>query len=167
MPGNDGDSSSGSGPNPNANPNSVPKLSNGGTPPQLKRSRTITAAVASGGAAAVGRAATAPLPSSRRLTVAVDNPSDAPANGGVFDRDWYYPSFLGPYAARPRATGRTSSSGPKKLDVPLPASTIGDLSHSRVRPTSSGGVRKQNKDVCGPTSPTDTPTITKDSSSTC
>ncbi|KAJ8460963.1 hypothetical protein OPV22_033889 [Ensete ventricosum] len=126
MPTCDGDSSSGSGPNPN--PNSVPKLSNGGMAPQLKRSRTITASLAPGGAAAVlgpqppavGRAATAPLPASRRLTVAVDNPSDVPSNGGVFDRDWYYPSFLGPYAVRPRATGRASSSGPKKLDVPLP-----------------------------------------------
>ncbi|CAD5189494.1 unnamed protein product [Musa acuminata subsp. malaccensis] len=132
MPRNDGDSSSGSGPNPNPNPNSVPKLSNGGTPPQLKRSRTITATVASGGAAAVRRAATGPLPSSRRLTVAVDNPSDAPANGGVFDRDWCYPSFLGPYAARPRATGRASSSGPKKLDVPLPLQSSADRSSAAL-----------------------------------
>ncbi|XP_064974516.1 probable ion channel POLLUX isoform X2 [Musa acuminata AAA Group] len=132
MPRNDGDSSSGSGPNPNPNPNSVPKLSNGGTPPQLKRSRTITATVASGGAAAVRRAATGPLPSPRRLTVAVDNPSDAPANGGVFDRDWCYPSFLGPYAARPRATGRASSSGPKKLDVPLPLQSSTDRSSAAL-----------------------------------
>ncbi|XP_065049221.1 probable ion channel POLLUX isoform X2 [Musa acuminata AAA Group] len=132
MPRNDGDSSSGSGPNPNPNPNSVPKLSNGGTPPQLKRSRTITATMASGGAAAVRRAATGPLPSSRRLTVAVDNPSDAPANGGVFDRDWCYPSFLGPYAARPRATGRASSSGPKKLDVPLPLQSSTDRSSAAL-----------------------------------
>ncbi|XP_009410665.2 probable ion channel POLLUX isoform X2 [Musa acuminata AAA Group] len=132
MPRNDGDSSSGSGPNPNPNPNSVPKLSNGGTPPQLKRSRTITATMASGGAAAVRRAATGPLPSSRRLTVAVDNPSDAPENGGVFDRDWCYPSFLGPYAARPRATGRASSSGPKKLDVPLPLQSSTDRSSAAL-----------------------------------
>ncbi|RRT85071.1 hypothetical protein B296_00003488 [Ensete ventricosum] len=138
MPTCDGDSSSGSGPNPN--PNSVPKLSNGGTAPQLKRSRTITASLAPGGAAAVlgpqppavGRAATAPLPASRRLTVAVDNPSDVPSNGGVFDRDWYYPSFLGPYAVRPRATCRASSSGPKKLDVPLPPPSSTDRSSAAV-----------------------------------
>ncbi|RWW74826.1 hypothetical protein BHE74_00017203 [Ensete ventricosum] len=138
MPTCDGDSSSGSGPNPN--PNSVPKLSNGGMAPQLKRSRTITASLAPGGAAAVlgpqppavGRAATAPLPASRRLTVAVDNPSDVPSNGGVFDRDWYYPSFLGPYAVRPRATGRASSSGPKKLDVPLPPPSSTDRSSAAV-----------------------------------
>lgn len=61
----------------------------------------------------VRRSSTAPLPpppasavgaspTPRRLTVAVDDPSYAAPNGGVLDRDWCYPSFLGPHASRPR-----------------------------------------------------------------
>ncbi|XP_039850149.1 probable ion channel POLLUX isoform X1 [Panicum virgatum] len=61
----------------------------------------------------VRRSSTAPLPpppasaagasaAPRRLTVAVDDPSYAAPNGGVLDRDWCYPSFLGPHASRPR-----------------------------------------------------------------
>ncbi|WOK96422.1 hypothetical protein Cni_G05129 [Canna indica] len=142
----DGDSSSGSSPNPTSN------LSNGGTPPhQLTKSRTITAWPAAACAASDGssppvvrRAFTGPLPPPRRLTVAVDNPSDAPVNGGVFDRDWCYPSFLGPYAARPRAASRPSvvsrpgpgpSSEPGRVDVPLPPQRMTDRS-----PTASSAV---------------------------
>ncbi|TVU36361.1 hypothetical protein EJB05_18293, partial [Eragrostis curvula] len=56
----------------------------------------------------IRRSSTAPLPPAaagqtpRRLVVAVDDPSYAAPNGGVLDRDWCYPSFLGPHASRPR-----------------------------------------------------------------
>ncbi|XP_074578184.1 putative ion channel POLLUX isoform X3 [Curcuma longa] len=128
-----GDPSYGSDSNPSSTSSS--DLGNGGTRPQLKKSRTVTAsssAASSHGSSPplVRRAATATatLPPPRRLTVAVDNPSDSPANGGVLDRDWFYPSFLGPYAARPRANSRaataarpaTASSGTRKMELPLP-----------------------------------------------
>lgn len=126
-----GDPSYGSDSNPSSTSSS--DLGNGGTRPQLKKSRTVTAsssAASSHGSSPplVRRAATATLPLPRRLTVAVDNPSDSPANGGVLDRDWFYPSFLGPYAARPRANSRaataarpaTASSGTRKMELPLP-----------------------------------------------
>ncbi|XP_062207595.1 probable ion channel POLLUX isoform X2 [Phragmites australis] len=96
--------------------------------PQLTKSRTISGSAAASFAAAdrgggggggggrdsilVRRSSTAPLPppaaaagaapAPRRLTVAVDDPSYAAPNGGVLDRDWCYPSFLGPHASRPR-----------------------------------------------------------------
>ncbi|PUZ53770.1 hypothetical protein GQ55_5G076700 [Panicum hallii var. hallii] len=95
--------------------------------PQLTKSRTISGSAAAsilaadrvgggGGGGGVGvrdsilvrRSSTAPLPpppasaAPRRLTVAVDDPSYAAPNGGVLDRDWCYPSFLGPHASRPR-----------------------------------------------------------------
>ncbi|KAL6840246.1 hypothetical protein ACP4OV_030056 [Aristida adscensionis] len=97
--------------------------------PQLTKSRTISGSAAAsfvaadrevggggGGGGArdsilVRRSSTAPLPPAaaaaggpapRRLTVAVDDPSCASPNGGVLDRDWCYPSFLGPHASRPR-----------------------------------------------------------------
>ncbi|KAL6614099.1 hypothetical protein ACP70R_036369 [Stipagrostis hirtigluma subsp. patula] len=97
--------------------------------PQLTKSRTISGSAAASIAAVdrlgggdggggrdsilVRRSSTAPLPPAaaaaaaaaqapRRLTVAVDDPSYASPNGGVLDRDWCYPSFLGPHASRPR-----------------------------------------------------------------
>ncbi|GJM92433.1 hypothetical protein PR202_ga08907 [Eleusine coracana subsp. coracana] len=114
-----------------ASPSPVPRSGVGATPdqrpprPQLTKSRTISGSAAAsfpavdrgggGGGAAGGRdsilvlrSSTAPLPpaageqAQRRLTVAVDDPSYAAPNGGVLDRDWCYPSFLGPHASRPR-----------------------------------------------------------------
>uniref|UniRef100_A0A0E0JRJ6 RCK N-terminal domain-containing protein n=1 Tax=Oryza punctata TaxID=4537 RepID=A0A0E0JRJ6_ORYPU len=94
--------------------------------PQLTKSRTISGSAASAfdrwGSGArdssssssilVRRSSTAPLlpgatpaPAARGLlTVAVDEPSYAAPNGGaaMLDRDWCYPSFLGPHASRPR-----------------------------------------------------------------
>jgi hypothetical protein len=96
--------------------------------PQLTKSRTISGSAAAsiwaaervgGGGGGlrdsilVRRSSTAPLPpppasaagaspAPRRLTVAVDDPSHEASNGGVLDRDWCYPSFLGPHASRPR-----------------------------------------------------------------
>ncbi|KAJ1286420.1 hypothetical protein BS78_03G350600 [Paspalum vaginatum] len=95
--------------------------------PQLTKSRTISGSAAASILAAdrvgggggvrdsilVRRSSTAPLPpppasaagaslAPRRLTVAVDDPSYAAPNGGMLDRDWCYPSFLGPHASRPR-----------------------------------------------------------------
>ncbi|KQK10801.1 hypothetical protein BRADI_2g56274v3 [Brachypodium distachyon] len=90
--------------------------------PQLTKSRTISGSTAAAATAAAStaergrggrdsilarRSTTAPLPPAaalppRRLTVAVDDPSHAAPNGGVLDRDWCYPSFLGPHASRPR-----------------------------------------------------------------
>ncbi|KAJ0972025.1 hypothetical protein J5N97_019984 [Dioscorea zingiberensis] len=113
--------------NPGAGTGETPKLnpSPSERAPQLKKSRTITAgdgaaaaAVAAAGANFQGplfpawrRSATSPL----NLTVAVDDPSDAPASG-VLDRDWCYPSFLGPYPSRPRLPPPPKK---KQLD-PLP-----------------------------------------------
>ncbi|KAK3162593.1 hypothetical protein QOZ80_1BG0091330 [Eleusine coracana subsp. coracana] len=113
-----------------ASPSPGPRSGGGATPdqrpprPQLTKSRTISGSAAAsfpaadrggGGGAAGGRdsilvrrSSTAPLPpvageqARRRLTVAVDDPSYAAPNGGVLDRDWCYPSFLGPHASRPR-----------------------------------------------------------------
>ncbi|XP_051226414.1 probable ion channel POLLUX [Lolium perenne] len=91
--------------------------------PQLTKSRTISVSSPSAAAAAerprggggregllARRSTTGPLPpvdalAPRRLTVAVDDPSHSasPPNGGVLDRDWCYPSFLGAHVTRPRA----------------------------------------------------------------
>uniref|UniRef100_A0A0E0CAW0 RCK N-terminal domain-containing protein n=1 Tax=Oryza meridionalis TaxID=40149 RepID=A0A0E0CAW0_9ORYZ len=89
--------------------------------PQLTKSRTISGSAASAfdrwgtsnssnssSSILVRRSSTAPLPPGAAprglLTVAVDEPSYAAPNGGVamLDRDWCYPSFLGPHASRPR-----------------------------------------------------------------
>ncbi|PKA54947.1 putative ion channel POLLUX [Apostasia shenzhenica] len=60
---------------------------------------------------AVRRAGSGPLPP--RLTVAVDDPADGPANAGVLDRDWCYPSFLGPYPSRQRSAARATLPKPE------------------------------------------------------
>ncbi|CAM0883807.1 unnamed protein product [Alopecurus aequalis] len=99
--------------------------------PQLTKSRTMsgspTAAAASSadrgrGGLLARRSTTAPLPppadalAPRRLTVAVDDPSHAsPPNAGVLDRDWCYPSFLGPHVSRPRPPRQ------QQQQTPLPA----------------------------------------------
>ncbi|XP_072999748.1 probable ion channel POLLUX isoform X2 [Typha latifolia] len=97
-----------------------PKTSpiNGEQRPQLKISPTISPGAAPP-ASTLRRAATAPrsLPH-RGLTVAVDDPSYAPAaNGGFFDRDWCYPSFLGPYTTRPRPRPPPALQA-RRLDLP-------------------------------------------------
>ncbi|KAG1328026.1 putative ion channel POLLUX [Cocos nucifera] len=114
MPESDGDASQSSNltPDPSRNPSSSPR--NGESAPQLKRSRTISTGAGAGAGAvfpgplhpAVRRSSTAPLPAPRRLTVAIDDPSDAPPNAGAFDREWCFPSFLGPYPSRPRTASR-------------------------------------------------------------
>ncbi|KAK1668756.1 hypothetical protein QYE76_056915 [Lolium multiflorum] len=92
--------------------------------PQLTKSRTISVSSPSAAASTAAdrlraggregllarRSTTGPLPPvdalpPRRLTVAVDDPSHSasPPNGGVLDRDWCYPSFLGAHVTRPRA----------------------------------------------------------------
>ncbi|KAF7024821.1 hypothetical protein CFC21_037106 [Triticum aestivum] len=96
--------------------------------PQLAKSRTIAGSAAAAASAEVRRggrdggilarrsttAAAAPLQQvPRRLTVAVDDPSHAAPNAGVLDRDWCYPSFLGPHASRPRP--------PRQQQTPPPA----------------------------------------------
>ncbi|OAY82869.1 putative ion channel POLLUX [Ananas comosus] len=108
-------------PSTNPNPNPI----NGERPPpppQLKRSSTVSGGGGGGGGVGIRRAATAPLPPPapppRRLTVAVDDPSYAAApavNGGVLDRDWCYPSFLGPYPSRPRSRHASPRS---RLEMP-------------------------------------------------
>ncbi|KAG0472181.1 hypothetical protein HPP92_016727 [Vanilla planifolia] len=74
---------------------------------------------------AVRRGSSGPLPPPasapvRRLTVAVDDPSDAPSNSRVLDKEWCYPSFLGPYPSRSRSSLKGSQSKPeaRKLDSP-------------------------------------------------
>ncbi|XP_037407543.1 probable ion channel POLLUX isoform X3 [Triticum dicoccoides] len=96
--------------------------------PQLAKSRTIAGSAAAAASAEIRRggrdggilarrsttAAAAPLQQvPRRLTVAVDDPSHAAPNAGVLDRDWCYPSFLGPHASRPRP--------PRQQQTPPPA----------------------------------------------
>jgi ion channel POLLUX/CASTOR len=115
--------------------------------PQLTKSRSISGSAAASFAAAdrarrggagggrdsmlVRRSSTAPLPPAaseqepRRLTVAVDDPSYAAPNGGVLDRDWCYPSFLGPHASRPRPPRQqqqhnTTSAGRRSTNSTLP-----------------------------------------------
>ncbi|XP_073106700.1 probable ion channel POLLUX isoform X2 [Elaeis guineensis] len=111
MPESDGGASQSSNPTPGPSPNPSSSPRNGESAPQLKKSRTISAGA---GAVfpgplhpAVRRSSTAPLPPPRRLTVAIDDPSDAPPNAGAFDREWCFPSFLGPYPSRPRTASRT------------------------------------------------------------
>ncbi|KAG2593248.1 hypothetical protein PVAP13_5NG110329 [Panicum virgatum] len=126
----DGGESASPSPGPRASGGASPELRP--LRPQLTKSRTISGSAAApilaadrvgggGGGGVVGvrdsilvrRSSTAPLPpppasaagasaAPRRLTVAVDDPSYAAPNGGVLDRDWCYPSFLGPHASRPR-----------------------------------------------------------------
>ncbi|CAO2196801.1 unnamed protein product [Urochloa humidicola] len=120
--------------------------------PQLTKSRTISGSAAasilaadrvgrggSGGGGVrdsilVRRSSTAPLPpppssaagaspAPRRLTVAVDDPSYAAPNGGVLDRDWCYPSFLGPHASRPRPP-RQQQQTPTGADRPSANPTV-------------------------------------------
>ncbi|RCV28310.1 hypothetical protein SETIT_5G395500v2 [Setaria italica] len=67
--------------------------------------------------------AAGPSPAPRRLTVAVDDPSYAAPNGGVLDRDWCYPSFLGPHASRPRPT-RQQQQTPTSADRPSANPTV-------------------------------------------
>ncbi|XP_072964965.1 probable ion channel POLLUX isoform X2 [Typha angustifolia] len=95
-----------------------PRPINGEQPPQLKIAPTISPGAAPP-ASTVRRAATAPrsLPH-RGLTVTVDDPSYAPAaNGEFFDRDWCYPSFLGPYTTRPRPRPPPALQA-RRLDLP-------------------------------------------------
>ncbi|KAM0824381.1 hypothetical protein ACQ4PT_070242 [Festuca glaucescens] len=115
-----------------ASPDPVPRPQR----PQLTKSRTISVSSPSAAAASTTaerlrvaggregllarRSTTAPLPpvdalAPRRLTVAVDDPSHSasPPNGGVLDRDWCYPSFLGPHVSRPRA--------PRQQQTPPPS----------------------------------------------
>ncbi|KAG9443975.1 hypothetical protein H6P81_015315 [Aristolochia fimbriata] len=85
-------------------------------PPRLKKSRTIAAgagdALASGLAPTVRRISTSPA-SSYRL--------DGDGNGGIGDRDWLYPSFLGPHSSRSRANIKaTKSSKGSSQSPPLP-----------------------------------------------
>ncbi|XP_077248803.1 ion channel protein isoform X2 [Tasmannia lanceolata] len=112
MPKSDGDSN----PNPNPNP------SKGETPPLLKKSRTISA---DGRTPphfhgplfpAVRRISTSP-PSSGRLTI--DDPPEN-SNGGISDRDWYYPSFLGPHSSRNRVSIKATKSQAKSPKIDLP-----------------------------------------------
>jgi ion channel POLLUX/CASTOR len=114
--------------------------------PQLTKSRSISGSAAASFAAAdrtpgggagggrdsmpVRRSSTASLPPAaaeqapQRLTVAVDDPSYAAPNGGVLDRDWCYPSFLGPHASRPRPPRQqqqnTTSAGRRSTSSTLP-----------------------------------------------
>jgi hypothetical protein len=104
--------------------------------PQLTKSRTISVSSPSSAASSAERwrgggresllarrSTTAPLPpvgalAPRRLTVAVDDPSHvSPPNGGVLDRDWCYPSFLGPHVSRPRAPRQQQQQTPPPSDV--------------------------------------------------
>ncbi|MQL87982.1 hypothetical protein Taro_020529 [Colocasia esculenta] len=128
-------------PSPSPNPSASPATSNdGGRRPQLKKSRTISTEPSTSYSSsssplrraassripavpAVRRASTSPLPP-RQLTVAVDDPSDSLSgggDGGVFDRDWYYPSFLGPSASKTRSTVRVARRSLEKKHDALPA----------------------------------------------
>lgn len=129
-----------------ANPGAGPRAGGDASPdpprpprPQLTKSRTISGSAASasdrGGGGArdnilVRRSSTAPLPPAavtapRRLTVAVDDPSYAAAqNGGVLDRDWCYPSFLGPHASRPRPTRQQQQTPAAAADRRNPNPTL-------------------------------------------
>lgn len=101
-----------------SNPNPNPSLINGDRPPQLKKFRTLS----------VGDTTPSPVfagplrPAVRRLTVSVDDPSDAPSVGGLLDRDWCYPSFLGGgnFPSRPRAAVKSTRPPPP----PPPAAAL-------------------------------------------
>lgn len=97
---------------PNPNPSSI----NADRRPQLRKSPTIS-----------DRGATPPpldsplfggplRPAVRRLTVSVDDPSDSPSVGGILDRDWCYPSFLGggSVSSRPRPAVKPSGLPPPR-----------------------------------------------------
>ncbi|KAK6945471.1 CASTOR/POLLUX/SYM8 ion channel, conserved domain [Dillenia turbinata] len=107
-------------------------------PPQLKRSKTTISSSSdepsSSSASpahfpgplfpAVRRVSTAPIPSFNNHYLSPD--SDVSTSASTVDRDWMYPSFLGPHVVRNRVTVKSSSKSPKttapKLELPpLPA----------------------------------------------
>ncbi|XXG74082.1 hypothetical protein AAC387_Pa07g2892 [Persea americana] len=103
MPKSDGD--------PNPNPSKAER------PPRLKKSRTIAVADPAGSSQnpPISRISSSPLPS-RRLLSSSDDPFQF-SNGSMCDRDWHFPSFLGPHVPRTRSTVKVSK---PKLDSPPP-----------------------------------------------
>lgn len=98
------------------------------TRPRLKKSRTIAGTDAAAVAAAAVRGlSTTPASSSSSVSpppphrAFADFASDPAGGGGIGDRDWYYPSFLGagPHASRARG-GAKAALPPKPGPPPLP-----------------------------------------------
>ncbi|XP_020598309.1 ion channel DMI1-like isoform X1 [Phalaenopsis equestris] len=81
--------------------------------------------------------------------VAVEDPSDAPANGGVLDRDWFYPSFLGPYPSRPRASARArpKPDPPKVEHLPPPKLPVTDRTLEANKQISKPELTQFDKDA--------------------
>ncbi|XP_059648221.1 ion channel POLLUX isoform X2 [Cornus florida] len=108
MPNRDGDSNSNSNSNPYPNPSKPER------PPLLKKFKTIPDDTQFPGPLfpAVRRISTSPPSSHRSSDSEGSIAADPLANNGVgfSDRDWLFPSFLGPHAARKRVSVKASKS---------------------------------------------------------
>lgn len=103
---------------------------NGDRPPHIKKLRQASSESSSPGSPLFG----GPLrPAVRRLTVSVDDPSDAPTAGGFDDRDWCFPSFLGggnfPARSKAAVTKAAAPSVKKRMDF---GNISEELSRSRL-----------------------------------
>ncbi|KAF6147872.1 hypothetical protein GIB67_014452 [Kingdonia uniflora] len=125
MPNSDEDS------NPNSTLNTKPER-----PPQLKKSRTSPSSSSSFGATSVRslfpsvrRVSTSP-PSAHQFFVAGNSINNDPlekSNGGIYDRDWYYPSLLGPNSARNRVKVVKAAKTTTKLELPPLSARRGEI----------------------------------------
>ncbi|KAA8536575.1 hypothetical protein F0562_029053 [Nyssa sinensis] len=158
MPNSDGDSNSNSNPNPNSNPNKTESR------PLLKKSKTIsddsrTPHFPGPLFPAVRRISTSP-PSSHRSSDSDTNDPLANHGIGFSDRDWMFPSFLGPHAARNRVTFKASMSHKQETSSHSPA-------RSASMPSSLDGARDKGLDLerrsrTPPASPVPKPKLNKE-----
>ncbi|KAF5185250.1 Ion channel like [Thalictrum thalictroides] len=124
--------------NSNPNPNKPER------PPVLKKSRTISEESRFTSTSnnqntfqfpPVRRISTTP-PSAHRFITNDPSSSDSNSNGGIYDRDWYYPSFLGPHTSLSRVNAKANKS--PKLEFP-------DLPSLRIQTSSNSVIQKSDQ----------------------
>ncbi|PIA47268.1 hypothetical protein AQUCO_01400149v1 [Aquilegia coerulea] len=128
--------------NSNPNPNKPER------PPVLKKSRTISEESRFNSTSnnqnsfqfpPVRRISTTPPSAHRFITndpSSSSSSSDTNTNGGIYDRDWYYPSFLGPHTSLTRVNAKANKS--PKLEFP-------DLASLRIQTTSNSVIQKSDQ----------------------
>lgn len=123
-------------------PNQNPKPSKSERPPLLKRSRTVSETRSSVPAGVVRRTITSPASSFHPLTRAADNCFN---NNEFSDRDWTFPSFLGPHPSRSRATVKPAKSPSSKPKLDLPPLPLRRTPQSPQPPDSGRPVSEEKK----------------------
>ncbi|KAL6010713.1 putative ion channel sym8 [Asimina triloba] len=123
-------------------PNQTPKPSKSERPPLLKRSRTISETRSSASAAAIRRTTTSLASSFRPFNRTAD---DCFNNNQFSDRDWTFPSFLGPHPSRNRSTVKSAKSPSSKPKLDLPPLPPRRLPQSPQPPDSGRLVSEEKK----------------------